>query len=117
RTFGAMAQAGISVSLISQASSEHSICFAVPDSEATAAHDRLLDAFGAELRRREIDSVDVTRGVATIAVVGSGMVHTPGVAARIFSALADASINVIAIAQGSSELNVSVVVDGVRSAD
>jgi aspartokinase/homoserine dehydrogenase 1 len=117
RTFGALAQAGISVSLISQASSEHSICFAVSDTEADAAHDRLLEAFAEELQRREIDSVDVVRGVATIAVVGTGMVHTPGVAARIFGSLADASINVIAIAQGSSELNISVVVEATRAAD
>jgi aspartokinase/homoserine dehydrogenase 1 len=117
RTFGALAQAGISVSLISQASSEHSICFAVPETEAKAAHDRLLEAFADELRRHEIDSVDLVGGVSTIAVVGSGMVHTPGVAARIFTALADASINVIAIAQGSSELNISVVVEAARAAD
>jgi aspartokinase/homoserine dehydrogenase 1 len=117
RTFGALAKAGISVSLISQASSEHSICFAVSEAEAQSAHDHLLEAFADELRRREIDSVDVVRGMATIAVVGSGMVHTPGVAARIFSALADWRINVVAIAQGSSELNISVVVEASRAAD
>jgi bifunctional aspartokinase / homoserine dehydrogenase 1 len=117
RTFGALAKAGTSVSLISQASSEHSICFAVPDGEAPAARDHLLQAFSEELARGEIDGVEIERGLATLAVVGCGMVHTPGVAARICGALADADINIVAIAQGSSELNVSVVVDGTRAGD
>ena len=117
RTFGALARAGTSVSLISQASSEHSICFAVPDHEAPAARKHLLEAFAEELERGEIDGVEVERGLATLAVVGCGMVHTPGVAARICGALADAHINIVAIAQGSSELNVSVVIDGERADD
>ena len=117
RTFGALAKAGTSVSLISQASSEHSICFAVPDREAPAAREHLLEAFAEELERGEIDGVEIERGLATLAVVGSGMVHTPGVAARICGALADARINIVAIAQGSSELNVSVVVNGERADD
>jgi len=117
RTFGALAKAGTSVSLISQASSEHSICFAVPDQEAPSAREHLLEAFAEELARGEIDGVELERGLATLAVVGSGMVHTPGVAARICGALADANINIVAIAQGSSELNVSVVIDGQRAND
>ena len=112
RTFAAMQREGISVSLISQASSEHSICFSVPTAAARRARARLLETFRPEIERREIDGVEVRARVATIAVVGLGMAGTPGIAARTFSALSERGINVIAIAQGSSELNLSLVVDG-----
>jgi aspartokinase/homoserine dehydrogenase 1 len=112
RAFGALERAGVSVSLISQSSSEHSICFAVREVDATEAAARLREAFADELARGEIDGIEIQTGVATVAVVGLGMVHTPGVAARVFSALSEAGINIVAIAQGSSELNISVVVDG-----
>ena len=111
RTFAAVHQQGVSVSLISQASSEHSICFSVPEASAERARAGLLQAFRDEIARREIDGVELQRGVATFAVVGLGMAGTPGIAAKTFSALASGGINVIAIAQGSSELNLSVVVD------
>ena len=111
RTFGALANAGISVSLISQASSEHSICFTVPEVAAALAEKELCAAFVTELERNEIDSVEVLLGVATVAVVGSGMARTPGVAARVLGCIADAQVNVIAIAQGSSERNISFIVD------
>lgn len=111
RTFGALAHAGISVSLISQASSEHSICFTVPESAAELAEKELRAAFATELERNEIDSVEVLLGVATVAVVGSGMARTPGVAARVLGCIADAQVNVIAIAQGSSERNISFIVN------
>jgi bifunctional aspartokinase / homoserine dehydrogenase 1 len=103
---------GISVSLISQASSEHSICFTVPEEHAERARARLVDTFRQEIARQEIDGVELRAGLATLVVVGLGMAGTPGIAARIFSALAHAGINIIAIAQGSSELNISLVVDG-----
>jgi aspartokinase/homoserine dehydrogenase 1 len=112
RAFAAVHKQGISVSLISQASSEHSICFSVPDGGAKRARASLLEAFRSEIERREIDGVEMRTGLATLAVVGLGMAGTRGIAARTFSALADAGINVIAIAQGSSELNLSLVVDG-----
>ncbi len=115
RTFAALQQRRISVSLISQASSEHSICFSVPDPAAREARTALLHEFREEIERREIDGVEVRHGVATIAVVGLGMAGTPGVAAGVFSALSSGGINVVAIAQGSSELNISVVVDGDRA--
>ena len=111
RTFGALANAGISVSLISQASSEHSICFTVPEAAAELAEKELRAAFATELERNEIDSVEVLLGVATVAVVGSGMARTPGVAARVLGCIADAQVNVIAIAQGSSERNISFIVN------
>lgn len=111
RTFAALMRENISVSLITQASSEHSICFCVPASSAERARSCLSEAFRDEITHHEIDGVSVRGGVATIAVVGLGMAGTPGVARRVFSALADSGINVIAIAQGSSELNISAVVD------
>jgi len=117
RAFGALERAGISVSLISQASSEHSICIGIPAAAAEAAATQLRDAFAAELARREVDSVDVLADVTTIAAVGLGMAGTPGVSARLFGALAEAEVNVIAIAQGASELNISVVVDSAQAAD
>jgi aspartokinase/homoserine dehydrogenase 1 len=110
RTFAAMQHAGISVSLITQASSEHSICFSVPEPHAERARAALRVTFRREIARREIDGVEARRGLATLVVVGLGMAGTPGIAARTFAALAGAGINVIAIAQGSSELNVSLVV-------
>ncbi len=117
RTFAALQARHISVSLISQASSEHSICFSVPEPAAREARLALEREFREEIARREIDGVEVRPGVATVAVVGLGMAGTPGVAAGVFSALASGGINVVAIAQGSSELNISVVVEGDRAAD
>jgi aspartokinase/homoserine dehydrogenase 1 len=117
RTFAAMHAAGISVSLITQASSEHSICFTVPATGGAAAVHHLRTAFRDELRRHEIDDVRVESALATIAIVGSGMAGTKGVAARVFAALRDAGVNIRAIAQGSSELNISVVVDAAHGGD
>jgi aspartokinase/homoserine dehydrogenase 1 len=117
RTFAALQARRISVSLISQASSEHSICFSVPEPAARDARLALEREFREEIERREIDGVELRPGVATIAVVGLGMAGTPGVAAGVFSALASGGINVVAIAQGSSELNISVVVEGDRAAE
>ncbi|MEO6445630.1 MAG: bifunctional aspartate kinase/homoserine dehydrogenase I [Gemmatimonadaceae bacterium] len=116
RTFAALHREQVSVSLISQASSEHSICFSVPESGADAARRALLDAFSEEIARRDVDGVEVRRGVSTLAVVGLGMSGTPGIASRVFDALATGGINVVAIAQGSSELNISVVVDSKEAA-
>lgn len=110
RTFAALGRAEISVSLITQASSEHSICCAVPEPRAEDARVALLEAFRAEIASGEIDGIEVRPGLATLAVVGLGMAGTPGVAARVFGALAAGGINIVAIAQGSSELNISVVV-------
>ena len=115
RTFAALQREEISVSLITQASSEHSICFCVPAASADRARACLAEAFRDEITHHEIDGVAVRTGVATIAVVGLGMAGTPGVARRVFSALAEQGINVIAIAQGSSELNISAVVDEAQS--
>jgi bifunctional aspartokinase / homoserine dehydrogenase 1 len=117
RTFAALHSRNISVSLISQASSEHSICFSVPEPAAEVARQSLVQEFSGEIRRREIDGVEVSPAMATVAIVGLGMQGTPGVAAGVFSALAAGKINVVAIAQGSSELNISVVVSAADAAE
>ncbi|HEY7612930.1 MAG TPA: bifunctional aspartate kinase/homoserine dehydrogenase I [Gemmatimonadales bacterium] len=117
RTFAALHGRRISVSLISQASSEHSICFSVPESFADDARVALEREFRGEIARGEIDGVELSPGMATIAVVGLGMHGTPGIAAGVFSALAGGGINVVAIAQGSSELNISVVVEAAQAAE
>ncbi|HEY5089445.1 MAG TPA: ACT domain-containing protein, partial [Polyangia bacterium] len=110
RTFEALHRQGISVSLISQSSSEQSICFSVPAGAARRARDRLTDEFRDQIARGEVDGIDVRSGLATMAVVGIGMAGHLGIAARVFAALAEAGINIVAIAQGSSELNISFVV-------
>ena len=111
RALGALEPLHISVSLISMASSEHSLCIAVPGPLATAVAARWREVFADEIGRRDIDGVDVRRKVATLAIVGLGMAGTPGVSARLFDALAQSRINVVAIAQGASEMNISVVID------
>jgi aspartokinase/homoserine dehydrogenase 1 len=111
RLFAALKNAGVSVTLISQASSEHSICIAVPRVLAERARQVISDAFADELASGQIHSVDVTDSQSIVAVVGDGMAGTPGIAARFFGTLGRAGINVRAIAQGSSERNISAVVD------
>jgi len=111
RLFAALRDAGVSVTLISQASSEHSICIAVPAEFADRAASVIAGTFEDELAGGQIQSVEVSSGQSIIAVVGDGMAGTPGVAARFFSNLGRAGINIRAIAQGSSERNISVVVD------
>ncbi len=110
RAFEALKRSGVSVVMISQGSSEHSICCVVQEREAAMGRRALLDAFAREVAGGHIADVTVTPQVAVLAVVGDGMAGTPGVAARLFSALGRASINVRAIAQGSSERNISVAI-------
>ncbi|HEV7432212.1 MAG TPA: bifunctional aspartate kinase/homoserine dehydrogenase I, partial [Steroidobacteraceae bacterium] len=112
RLFGALREEDISVILISQASSEHSICFAVPAAQAGRATAVLERAFARELSQGQVQSIDVTSELAILAVVGDGMAGMPGVAGKVFSALGLANVNVRAIAQGASERNISAVVEG-----
>src|SRR6266852_3550021 len=112
RLFGALRDSGISVILISQGSSEHSICFAIPEAQAVRAEEAVRRAFDAELRDGQIQHVEVALGMSILAVVGDGMAGAHGVAAKVFNSLGDAAISVRAIAQGASERNISVVVDG-----
>jgi len=116
RLFGALREHGISVALISQGSSEHSICFALDQQEADRAADVVREAFERELRQGQIQRVDVTRDCSILAVVGDGMAGTPGIAAKLFNALGTSGVNVRAIAQGASERNISVVIDGKQTA-
>ncbi|HHQ13914.1 MAG TPA: aspartate kinase, partial [Chromatiales bacterium] len=111
RLFGALRDAGISVILISQASSEHSICFAVPASNTGAVEPAVRRAFMAELEQGQIQSIELRENCSIIAVVGDRMAGIPGIAARFLGTLGSAGINVRAIAQGSSERNISVVID------
>jgi bifunctional aspartokinase / homoserine dehydrogenase 1 len=112
RLFGALREAGVSVMLISQGSSEHSICFAVPDASAAAVRSVVERAFSVELEQGQVQRVEVTPGCGILAVVGDGMAGAPGTAGRFFRTLGNAGINVIAIAQGASERNISAVISG-----
>ena len=117
RTFAAVDAERLSVSTIFQASSESSIGFTVPASEADRAVRGVGHAFRHEIDSGLIDGVSVRRGMSVIAVVGEGMAGTPGIAARVFSALEGGGINIVAIAQGSSERNISFVVSSEQATD
>jgi len=110
RLFGALAARGVSVILISQASSEHSICFAVEPSSVEAARRQVDAEFALERRVGLINDLVVETGLSVVAVVGEAMSRIPGIAGRVFSVLGRHGINVRAIAQGSSERNISLVV-------
>ncbi len=115
RTFAAVASQGASVLMISQASSEQSICFVIPTPTVPAVVEALEEQFALELARRDIDRIWSMDDVVIVTAVGVGMRGTPGVGARIFNALGAAEINVIAIAQGSSECSLSTVIDAERA--
>jgi aspartokinase/homoserine dehydrogenase 1 len=110
RVFDALRRADVSVVMISQGSSEQSICCVVRTAEAGRAERALADAFEPELQRGQIQGVTLTPDICVLAAVGDGMAGTPGVAARLFGALAHAQVNVCAIAQGASERNISVAI-------
>jgi bifunctional aspartokinase / homoserine dehydrogenase 1 len=110
RVFAALHKADVSVVMISQASSEHSICCTVRLNDRAAAVKTLRETFARELQLGQIADIDAKEEVAVLAIVGDGMVGTHGIASRLFDSLARASVNVRAIAQGSSERNISVAV-------
>lgn len=110
RLFGCLARRKISVILISQASSEHSICFAVLPKDAASAAAAIKEEFDREMDQGIIDAPVVERDLSVIAVVGEGMKRTPGIAGKVFHSLGRNGVNVAAIAQGSSELNISAVI-------
>jgi bifunctional aspartokinase / homoserine dehydrogenase 1 len=110
RTFAAVAATGVSVPLITQASSEQSICFAIPIESAGKVIATLEHSFAREIDTKDIDRAWASEEVVIITVVGAGMRSTPGVAGRVFTALGKKSVNVIAVAQGSSEVSISLVV-------
>ena len=117
RTFAAVDAERLSVSTIFQASSESSIGFTVPEAEAARGVRAVRTAFKDELASGVIDNVSARPGIAVVAVVGDGMAGAPGIAARVFSALAARSINVVAIAQGSSERNISFAINAGDAAE
>jgi aspartate kinase len=110
RTFAAVASQGASVLMITQASSEQSISFLIPTETVDSVINAVEDEMALELARKDIDRVWSMDDVVIVTAVGSGLRTTPGVGARIFGALAQAEINVIAIAQGSSECSISLAV-------
>lgn len=110
RAFGAMAARGVNVLMISQASSEQSICLVVRESDAEAARAALSLAFEREIERGDVQEVSAVEGCAVVSAVGDRMREQPGLAGRLFSTLGRCRVNVRAIAQGASETNISVVV-------
>jgi aspartokinase/homoserine dehydrogenase 1 len=110
RLFGTLAKEKINVILISQASSEHSICFAVESRFSAQAKSAIEKEFQYEIQNNEMNPVIVENERAIVAIVGENMKHNPGTSGKMFSALGKNGVNVYAIAQGSSELNISVVV-------
>ncbi|GLT71547.1 hypothetical protein SLA2020_435570 [Shorea laevis] len=108
--FGAVKDVGANVIMISQASSEHSVCFAVPEKEVKAVAEALKSRFRQALDAGRLSQVAVIPNCSILAAVGQKMASTPGVSATLFNALAKANINVRAIAQGCSEYNITVVV-------
>jgi aspartokinase/homoserine dehydrogenase 1 len=117
RTFAAVASEGASVLMISQASSEQSICFVIPTETVPSVVRAIEEEMAVELRRRDIDRVWSMDEMVIVTAVGAGLRRTPGVAARTFGALARGEINVVAVAQGSSECSISLVVSAADAAD
>lgn len=112
RIFKTLAENGISVFLVSQASSENSTSIGVRNEDASLACEVLNEEFAKEIEMGEISPMKAESGLATVAIVGENMKHTPGIAGKLFGTLGRNGINVIACAQGASETNISFVVDG-----
>jgi aspartate kinase len=115
RIFGAVARAGVNTLLITQASSEQNVCLAVPQAQAAAAVAELRRDLERDVSHHDVEHIGLHEQVVIVAVVGSGMRGTPGIAGKVFGALGEAGINVIAIAQGSTEYNISLVVSEAES--
>ena len=110
RLFGAMARADVNVVMISQASSEHSICFVIQKEAVRAAKKAMTEEFARELDLKTVEGISVQENVAIVAAIGEGMKGTPGISGKLFGALGKNKINILAVAQGSSEMNISLVV-------
>ena len=115
RLFAALREANIEALMVSQGSSQHSICIVVPEGDAGRVRGVIEAAFFAERHKGQIETLEVDPDCTLLAVVGDGMAGHPGVAARFFGSLGKAGVNIRAIAQGSSERNISVVVNGAES--
>jgi aspartate kinase len=111
KTFAAAAEARANVLLISQSSSGNDICFIVDSTDVACTVEMLRQKFALDLAHHQVEHINVTHEIAIVAVVGDRMRGTPGIAGRTFSALGRKGVNIIAIAQGSSEYNVSFVIE------
>jgi aspartokinase/homoserine dehydrogenase 1 len=111
RIFKALAKGGISVFMVSQASSENNTSIGVRTADAELACEVLNEEFAKEIEMGEISCITAENGLATVAIVGENMKHTPGIAGKLFGTLGRNGINVIACAQGASETNISFVID------
>ncbi len=112
RIFGALARASVNIMMISQASSEHTVCLVFRQQEAERALQALRSELAAEIQAHQIQSFQLRKELAIIAVIGENMRGTPGISGKLFSALGQAQVNILAIAQGSSETNISFVIAG-----
>lgn len=111
RLFGTLAAHDINVILITQASSEHSICFAIDPEQSVHAKEVIEEEFTLELQNKRIDSVSIEENLSIVAIIGENMRQSTGISGRMLNALGKNGVNVVAIAQGSSELNISVVIN------
>lgn len=111
RIFSALARVRVNVMMISQASSEHNVCIIVPQKDCGKAVKELRSEFDNDLAKKIVDDIAVQENVSIVAVVGEGMKGKRGIAGKTFTAIANADVNIVAIAQGSSELNISLVVE------
>jgi len=111
RIFATLAQATVNIIMISQASSEHSICVVFRQEEAEGALKALREELAPEIRAKQIQNFDLRKDLAILAAIGENMRGTPGISGKLFSALGAAGINILAIAQGSSETNISFVIE------
>ena len=111
RIFNTLAKNGVSVFLVSQASSENNISFAVKNADADLAVQVLKDEFSAELQSGELSEITPERNLATVAIVGENMKHTTGIAGKLFNTLGRNGISIIACSQGASETNISFVIN------
>ncbi len=110
KLFSVLARHQISVILISQASSEHSICFAIDPRGAERVKTILDEEFAADIANGHVDNIAIERDLSIIATVGEGMKKSSGIAGKLFSVLGKNGVNIVAVAQGSSEINISVVI-------
>ncbi len=111
RLFACLSRAGINIIFLTQGSSEHSICFGIVPNEIKKAQKSVEEEFRYEIQNRQIAPLVVETSNSIIAVIGENMTNVPGVSAKMFKALGNNGINVKAIAQGSSELNITAVID------
>jgi aspartokinase/homoserine dehydrogenase 1 len=110
RLFGGLAENDVSLILITQASSEHSICFAIEPKDAQVAKKVIETEFEREIEAGKIDPVTIEENMSIVAIIGENMAHTPGISGKLFNSLGKNGVNVAAIAQGSSERNLSIVI-------